>query len=251
MRAPRLAAWGMAAVVAVGATCQAPPPDPDGLVGGAVGLELGRSYEGRVECSAGSGLSCSPPVRDCQDWYALRIPEEGRVDATLVPMAGGSGPPARLRLVLADATGTTLRSVTSEGTATARIRDTVLGRAYHVAVIADEPDRASAYRLRVRYSPKPAPPAPKFRSLRSPVLEVEAEGPGGGVAAVLIEAGSTAGVVRGVQGSLLDGGERIGEVVVETVYPDGSRARVTSLSRSPGPHSTVELRIPIGGESAP
>ena len=248
-RIPHVALVALALIA--GASCQTPPPDPDGLVGSAQPLSLSREIDGSVRCASGGGFSCSPPVRDCQDWYAISIPGEGRVDVTLTPVAGAQGPAARVRLVLADETGTTMRSESSDGSEPARIRNSVLEHGYHVAVIADEPDREAAYKLSVHYSPKPAPPAPRFRALRSAVLELEAEGPGGGIVAVLIESGSSAGVKRGVRGALIDGGERIGEVVVETVYPDGSRARITSLSRSPGPRAVVELQIPIEGGGRP
>jgi hypothetical protein len=82
------------------------------------------------------------------------------------------------------------------------------------------------------------------------VLEVE--GWGEHTQAVLIEFGSNHGIRRGLRGRLIQDGSTIGEVVVEQVYPDGSRARVDGPLLAPVTSKTiVEIDVPVEAATEP
>jgi hypothetical protein len=60
----------------------------------------------------------------------------------------------------------------------------------------------------------------------------------------------------GFTGRLVDKGVTIGKLVIEQVYPDGSRARVDGVLSAPVTHETVaEIDVPTGslpsGDEAP
>jgi hypothetical protein len=88
-------------------------------------------------------------------------------------------------------------------------------------------------------------PEPQFRTQTSAVLEVE--GWGEDSQAVLIELGRADGIQAGLRGRLIEEGEVIGEIVIEQVYPDGSRARIDGTLVTPvTPSTTVEVEVPVG-----
>jgi hypothetical protein len=112
----------------------------------------------------------------------------------------------------------------------------------------DEKGDLLSYKLRVRprtvatrkpvtrTSPPPArptppspPPAPVY--IESELLEVERDG--GEPVAILIEAGTSQGLVPGQSGELVEGGRVIGRIEVVDVYAAGSRARIIGGLRAP------------------
>ena len=101
--------------------------------------------------------------------------------------------------------------------------------------------------------PPQEPEPPKFETHSSAVLE--SVGYGRDTVAVLIGSGQKLGMQVGFRGKLFDDGKEIGSVVIETVYPDGSRARVEGALSSPVTHATIaRIEVPVGlglGDSEP
>jgi hypothetical protein len=89
--------------------------------------------------------------------------------------------------------------------------------------------------------PEPAAPAtvepPSPIYIESDLLEIERSG--GVPVAVLLEAGASEGLTRGMVGELLDRGQVIGSLEIIAVYDEGSRARIVG-----------ELSVPITFETS-
>jgi hypothetical protein len=89
--------------------------------------------------------------------------------------------------------------------------------------------------------PEPAAPAtvepPSPNYIESDLLEIERSG--GEPVAVLLEAGASEGLTRGMVGELLDRGQVIGSLEIIAVYEEGSRARIVG-----------ELSVPITIETS-
>lgn len=80
-----------------------------------------------------------------------------------------------------------------------------------------------------RRAPSPPPPAPVY--IESELLEVERDG--GEPVAILIQAGTSEGLVPGQSGELVEGGRVIGRIEVVDVYAAGSRVRIIGGLRAP------------------
>ena len=75
------------------------------------------------------------------------------------------------------------------------------------------------------------------------VLEVDEPG---NPEAVLIGIGRDAGIQKGYRGRLVADGETLAPVVIETVYPEGSRALIDGPLRGPiTPGARVEIDVPV------
>jgi hypothetical protein len=90
-------------------------------------------------------------------------------------------------------------------------------------------------------TPRPAAPAsfepPSPTYVESDLLEIERSG--GKPVAVLLEAGASEGLRRGMLGELVDRGQVIGQLEIIAVYDEGSRARIVG-----------ELSVPITFDTA-
>ena len=90
-------------------------------------------------------------------------------------------------------------------------------------------------------TPKPAAPAsfepPSPTYVESDLLEIERSG--GEPVAVLLEAGASEGLRRGMAGELVDRGQVIGRLEIIAVYDEGSRARIVG-----------DLSVPITVDTA-
>ena len=224
-------------------TCQ-PPPDPDGTPAGSRALELGRWQRDELDCGEG----------DCTDWYHFDTPETGALRISAVRVEDERKLP-EFSLVLADGEGKVLAQATSAGQPRVRLAHPKKGEfvpagRFTVAVqTAPDGKGALAYELRVTFvaKPKPAavapPPAPSFRIVKAALLEVE-DRPNGGHA-VLIDQGTRSGLAAGQRGRLLVGGQRVAEIEILDVYPDGSRALVRgSLGAALTPDTVAEVDVP-------
>jgi hypothetical protein len=222
------------------AGCAKPPPDLDGEPGGAIGLPLGQVHADTLACKKG----------DCADWYRIAVPGPGKLSVELDP-AGGKDGGAGLAARLVDASGAALAQ--ADGAAP-RLHSEVSEGAVLVQVTPASPEAELAYAITARFKPAP-PPAPKaaeprFETRSAAVLEVEGERTDH--IAVLLDAGEAAKLVPGLRGRLVDHGKTIGAIVVQDVYPDGSRARVDGrLAGQIGPHTTAEIEVPIATTTPP
>ena len=228
-------------VVALLAGCAKPPPDLDGEPGGAIALPLGQVHADTLACKKG----------DCADWYRVAVPGPGKLSVEIDPAGGkegGAGVAARLvdpngaALAQADGTSPKLHSEVSEG-------------ALLVQVTPASPDAELGYEIVARFKPAPPPvaakpPEPRFETRTAAVLEIEGERTDH--IAVLLDAGEGAKLVPGPRGRLVDHGKTIGAIVLQDVYPDGSRARVEGrLAGQIGPHTTAEIEVPIATAAPP
>lgn len=218
-----------------------PPPDPDGTRVGALRIGLDRSHDDVLDCER----------NDCADWYRTAARERGTL-AIEVTTARGTAPAPAFDVVLEDAAGNPLDRARGTGEAEVRVSSPVGPEAYFFAVRAGASRETLRYRVRTRFEPLPPPPPPppppepepRFETLSVSVLEVE--GWGDDTRAVLLEHGADRGLERGLRGRLVDGGETIGEIVVEEVYPEGSRARVEGALLSPvTPQTVAEIDVPL------
>ena len=120
---------------------------------------------------------------------------------------------------------------------------------YLVGIIAHKDGRAFDFSVRLGFQPappsEPVPEEPEFEIHSSQVLE--AVGYGRDTVAVLIESGQSRGMQVGFRGRLVDAGETIGSIVIEQVFPDGSRAKIEGALASPVTHATIaEIQVPAG-----
>ena len=93
----------------------------------------------------------------------------------------------------------------------------------------------------------PPPPEPEPVYVEAEVLDLEEEE--GEVRVVLIEAGEKQGLVLGMRGQLVDGGQEIGQIEIIQVLQSGSRARVLgSLTGSIGFDTLSRIEVPPDGE---
>jgi hypothetical protein len=224
--------------------CPPPPPDLDGEPDGARALVPGRSWE--------DVLNCGRP-QDCADWYRLSIPEAGTLTVRVRSNTGTrpSERPGDFGVRLQGEQGMLGQGSSGGGRKVELVGD-VSGAVYHVEVRALDSGAELAYEIETSFEPAPPPPppppAPRFETLESGVLEVE--GRGEHPETVLLEKGSDDGLRPGQHGRLIDGEFELGEIVIEQVYPEGSRARIVgALSRSVGPDTTAEVTVPLGSTS--
>ncbi len=226
-------------LVFLGATlisCALTPP-PHGDPTGALYLEPSGSYRDQVNC----------PRKDCERWFRTRLSRRGdlsvAVDASLHALA------LRYSVRLMDSRGARLIArKANAGDLRVHLQRDLAPATYLIGVVSDADGQAFDFRLRLAFDPVPLPPAPappRFETHTSAVLETV--GYGQDSVAVLIESGARLGMQVGFRGVLIDGGEEIGSVVIEQVYPDGSRARIEGALASPVTHTTVaRIRVPAG-----
>jgi hypothetical protein len=242
-----LVAVGILVGAALALGCPSPPPDLDGEPDGARALPLGRSWD--------DVLNCGRP-QDCADWYRLRVPGPGTLTVQVRSSAGSrpSERPGDFGVRLQGEQGVVERG-SSDGSREVELVSDVVGSVYHVEVRVLDSRSELAYEIETSFvaapPPPPPPPAPRFETLQSAVLEVE--GRGERPETVLLEKGSDDGVRPGLHGRLVDGELELGEIVVEQVYPEGSRARIVGvLAREVGPDTMAELIVPLDpGSSDP
>jgi hypothetical protein len=255
----------LALVAALAAGCsKPPPPDPDGALEGARSLPLDKPTE--------DALACDKRTNDCADWFRVRTKGQGRVVASVHLLADPDvreedeekkrPPLPEFTLELRDTSGELLQSVASEGRREAEAATDAEAGSLFAVVSSPGGKQTVRYRVRAAFepaAPPPAPPPPPPREEPPPpprietrsgaVLEVERSA---GEEAVLIELGAAAGMKPGLRGRLLDGGREIGAVVVQDVYPDGSRARVEgALLGQISAQTRVEIEIPLDPSPAP
>lgn len=226
------------ALCGLGMTCLAPPPDPDGTPQGSRDLPLGSWQRDALDCGRFTG--------DCADWYRIEIPGEGtlRLDVAKVQ---DERPVPDFTLVLGEASGRVIAEETNDGRIRLRLERSVRAGTRTLAIFTPEGGGgAMAYEIRASFRPKPRPKpaAPRFRTVEAALLEVESASDGG--QAVLLDKGEKAGIAPGQSGRLLQGGEQIGEIEIQDVYPDGSRARIRgSLSGGITPSTVAEVDVPL------
>jgi hypothetical protein len=228
-------------------TCQ-PPPDPDGVPTGSQPLEVGSWHRDALDCGEG----------DCADWFWFETKSAGalRIDVAKLDDEEDEDEVPEFSLALAGADGKALADAMNGGKSRVEIAHPkkkgryVDAQRFAVAVSTPaEREGALAYELRVTFTPKPRPPAPppaapRFRTVKAALLEVESQ-PGGGDA-VLIDQGSRSGIERGQRGRLLVGGKKIADIEILDVYPDGSRAAVRgSLGAALAPDTVAEVDVPL------
>lgn len=229
---------GLVALAALAGCAKPPPPDPDGRLEGAIPLPLGQKHAGALACKQG----------DCADWYRIAVPGDGELSVEVSRGAEGVAL-AGLDARMVDADGATLaEAVGDSGARSRRVHSSVTEGAVLVSVAASDPEARIAYSIRAKFTPAPQPPArapePRFETRRANVLEVE--GRAGAATFVLLDAGEGAELRAGMRGKLVDGGKSLGAIVIQDVYPDGSRARVEGpLAGAISPRTVAEIEVPI------
>ncbi len=217
-------------------SCALTPP-PHGYPTRALYLEPSGSYFDRVNC----------PREDCERWFRTRLSRRGdlsvAVDASLRALA------LRYSVRLMDSRGTHLIArQANAGDVRVSLQRDLAPATYLIGVVSDSDGQAFDFRVRLTFDPAPLPPepaSPRFETHTSAVLETV--GYGQDSVAVLIESGAKLGMQVGFRGVLIDGDEEIGSVVIDQVYPDGSRARIEGTLASPVTHTTVaRIRVPAG-----
>lgn len=234
-------ALGLVLTTMVGAACATPPPDPDGVRGGAVLLEIGSPRFDGLDCRAG----------DCQDWYRVGLEEEGQLSlqiaSALDVRAGGV-----YSLLLESGTGQAIDSVQA-GPGSQGLSRRLQPGFYLVGLKAGETSPAFGYTIEARFEPvgrgpdpdpslttedvptaqvaPPEEPEPVFVPVDAEILEVEGRmsAPDG----ILIDLGENGGAIEGLRGELLERDDFVGEIEIVDVYPEGSRARVLGGLRRP------------------
>jgi hypothetical protein len=221
--------------------CAVEPP-PHGNAGGALALAWDRSHGDDVNCAR----------KDCERWFRVAPQEKGDLLVD-VRAATASGNPPRYTVQLVDDDGTELALEASSGQpAAVEFGRPVAPRSYLLKLGAEPGVRAFDFSITVGFEAAPPPPPPpepepepEFETHTTHVLE--AEGYGQDTAAVLIESGARHGMQVGFPGRLVEGDREIGRVVIEQVYPDGSRARVQGTLLAPVTHATLaEIEVPRG-----
>lgn len=218
-------------------SCALTPP-PHGYPTGALYLETSGSYRDRVNC----------PREDCERWFRTRLSRRGdlsvAVDASLRAQA------LRYSVRLMDSRGAQLIArEANAGDVRVHLQRDLAPATYLIGVVSDPDGQAFEFRVQLAFEPAPPAsepePAPRFETHTSAVLETV--GYGQDSVAVLIESGAKLGMQIGFRGVLIDGDEEIGSIVIEQVYPDGSRARIEGALASPVTHATVaRIQVPTG-----
>jgi hypothetical protein len=233
--------WGAVLLLLLTLPACVSPPDPDGVPLGALRLPPGLAHDDALDCRR----------NDCVDWYRTELKEEGTLEITVSAPDGATGQeePPQFTVTLTDPEGRTLGRERSMGRDGLSLVHELSAATYLVSVTTPQPRGGFSYQIELGFEalppPPPPEPEPQFRTQTSAVLEVE--GWGQDSQAVLIELGRTAGMRPGLRGRLVEQGDTIGEIVIEQVYPDGSRARIDGTLSTPiTPSTTVEIDVPVG-----
>lgn len=204
--------------------------------------------EGSLHCKRGL----------CTSWYRLAVQQAGELEIEVSAPAHETLPD--FSLVVEDAERRRIGEDLAPLHRPRQVRSAFEPGVYYVQLQGlDEDAELMSYKLIVRKpapvkpkatAPRSAPAKPKAKAapppariIESAVIEVERQG--GEPSFVLIEAGSAAGVERGLAGELVDGGRSIGRIEVVDVYEAGSRARILGGLSAPITLDTVaKLRKP-------
>jgi hypothetical protein len=219
------------------------PEDLDGEPTTAVAVVVGTALGGTLECADETGP-------DCRDWYRFQPRQPGMlrvVAKSIAPRTEGeeggaaveaAGPSRPLQLQLTDGNGTMLaEGEGEEATVHWRIREPGALLALVTVSPGEGPIR---YELTTKIED-----APRTRSIRQTVLEVEAPRDGG-AAHVLIDGGLDQSISVGLRGKLLQDGRSIGRIRIVEVFPQGSRATVEGELASPvTPETVAEIELPL------
>lgn len=226
-------------VVSLGvfAACALTPP-PHGYPTGALYVDPTESYRDQVNC----------PRKDCERWFRTRLAKRGNLSVAVDASTRALALRYSVRLMDSRATQMLAQKANASEARVQVGRDLAAGT-YLIGVISDPDGQAFDFRLQLAFRPAPeapkAPPPPAFEIHSSAVLE--SVGYGQDAVAVLIESGEKAGMRVGFKGKLIDDGKEIGSVVIERVYPDGSRARIDGRLSGPVTHATLALiQVPAG-----
>lgn len=227
----------LAGALAACSTTSPRPEDLDAEPATAVSLTVGTAVAGSLECADELGP-------DCRDWYRFQPRQPGQLRVTARSIAAaveGEEPteearPVQLRLT--DGEGTVLAE--AEGP-DATVRWRVKDPGSFLALVSMTPSEAPLqYELTTRIEE-----APRTRSLRRTVLEVET-GRNGGTAHVLIDGGHDQSLRVGLRGKLIQDGRSIGRIRIVEVFPQGSRAAVEGVLTGPvTPETVAEIELPL------
>jgi hypothetical protein len=216
------------------------------------------------------------PAGNCVHWYQVSPTRKGElflfVEIVDLPKAVGEEEPGffsrflaslpligtkekttspEFEITVKDARGKTVSGASNEGRPERPLQLLVSPGQYLISVrSADEDIERFAYRIseRIKYSARarrapPKPVEPKFEARSAMILEIE--GWGVDVEAVLVDLGSNDGAVRGLKGTLIDGGKVVGRLLVGEVFEDGSRAKVEGgLERPLSPDASAKIMVP-------
>jgi hypothetical protein len=251
------------AIASTGGACSTPAPDPDATSEGAILLAPGRSW---IDL-----LACEKRRNDCLDVY--RVPVEGRGRLLVTVDASREAIQARTTTVeLYDAKAQRLETSTLD-VGDKRLSTDVKEGSYFVVVSSPPGEMMVPYRLQVTFAaaqetpqppvstPRPPPPRPNPPQVRPqppqppPIREryqavsgaiLELGGTAGNDQIVLIELGEGQGIRPGMRGRLVESGKVLGELVIEEVFREGSRARIRGELRAPvTPRTRVEVDVPV------
>lgn len=224
-------------LVAAFAGCAKPPPDVDAARGQAVDRQVGRDIADQLACNKKKG--------DCADWHRLRIDAPGTLELEGRAIASDNLNPS-FTMMLEDGFGNALRKAEGIGIEPRRLMAQIDAGYYLVGVRAPEGSEAFPYavavRFRKRVAPAPPPPPPVVeqpvaipepRFTRVPAEVLEVDGRMAAPTGVLIDVGRQRGARRGLRGELVDGDRFVGEIEIEVVYDEGSRARISGALQAP------------------
>ncbi len=188
-------------------------------------------------------------LRDCQRWYRMHVSRAGKFTVNVAANDPRHEP--RISVELRDEReGSLLIRRSGSEKSHVRFGRKVRPGTYLVGVIANTWSPTFTFRVTLdlvapRHVSTRPPPRPTIKVETSLVLETEG-GYGQDAVAVLIELGSRHGMKPGLHGKLFDGKSEIGRVVIEQVYPDGSRARIQGMLSAPITSETVvKIDVPL------
>jgi hypothetical protein len=267
MRARYLRICALIALASTGAACSTPAPDPDATSDGAILLAPGRSW---IDL-----LACEKRTNDCLDLYRVPVEARGRLSVS-VETSREAVQARTVTIELLDAKGQRLDASTLDASEK-RLASDVRDGSYFVAVSSPPGEMRVPYRLQVTFAaaqvaappppvspPKPPPARPpqarppttpppvkeRYQAVSGAILELG--GTAGNDQIVLIELGEAQGLRPGMRGRLVESGKVLGELVIEEVFREGSRARIRGELRAPvTPRTRVEVDVPVEVPGSP
>jgi len=230
----------------IAVACAKPPVDPNGELLMATPIEVGELHSDE--------LACERRKNDCTDWFKFVVADKGDLAVTVLVDASPDADNA-VSVELRDKQGTVIDQASVAGPET-RIA-TRIARGTYFVTLGTLGKQAVPYRLRTSFDDAPAvsakppkskpkrpqPPKVRYETRTGNVLELEDEG---GSSAVLLGIGEAQGIRAGQEGRLVEGGRELAAIVIEEVFPDGSRARIRGeLSAPITPRTKAEIRVPL------